>query len=235
MVIKCDKSKVIKRSKERTARIGKTSIYNIIYNHNELSFTEKVNYIRHHYTHYEGNYEFFHYPNGKPNRLKFELNELIQNVVSKKVDPKELKVFNKRVDAWRKEKRRLEKEKRKKLLDELNKSHLEVRPISLTTINLWLSKKGPTSVSNCDDIDLVKAYLISKDCEIKDGQLFNYKYKQIKGMAKAWLQTSKNIPEELIKKIQEENELLRKQALELQEMYVSPANDNNYITDEELL
>lgn len=103
MVCKALDHKLIRISKERTKKVGVRSINDIINNTPNLTFAEKIAYIRHHYTYYEGNYPMFHHKNGKPNEVKAELNNLIVDVLNKKVQPDVLSVFNKRILEWRKE------------------------------------------------------------------------------------------------------------------------------------
>lgn len=91
------------KSKKTTLKIGKRSIYDILCNKRfDLSFKFKVDYIRHHYTYYDGCYEYFHHKNGKPNWRRWELNELVADIVNRKREPSELKEYNKKILAWKK-------------------------------------------------------------------------------------------------------------------------------------
>lgn len=103
MVIKADKQGIVRLSKSRTKKIGKKSIHDIINNTECLSFSEKINYIRHHYTYYEGAYEMFHDDKGKPNKNKEVLNNLIVKVLTKKLQPSVLKKYNTKILKWKKE------------------------------------------------------------------------------------------------------------------------------------
>lgn len=117
MTISSVKYAASKASKLKTKKIGRRSICDIINDRPiQLDFEEKVNYIRHKFTYYEGNYDLFNDERGKPNKRKELLNRIIGEVVLKRKDPSILKRLNKKIVIWRKdkiEKMRLEAEKRK--------------------------------------------------------------------------------------------------------------------------
>lgn len=117
MTISSVKYAASKASKLKTKKIGRRSICDIINDRPiQLDFEEKVNYIRHKFTYYEGNYDLFNDERGKPNKRKELLNRVIGEVVLKHKDPSILKRLNKKIVIWRKdkiEKMRLEAEKRK--------------------------------------------------------------------------------------------------------------------------
>lgn len=88
--------KALRKSKNKVKRIGIKSIHDIIYNTPQMSFLNKLNYIRHHYTYYDGNQEVFFKDDGKPTYYRYELNKLIGAVINRQVDPSMLKEYNKK-------------------------------------------------------------------------------------------------------------------------------------------
>lgn len=105
MTISSVKYAASKASKLKTKKIGKRSICDIINDRPiKLDFDEKVNYIRHKFTYYEGNYDLFNDEKGKPNKRKALLNRVISEVVLKHKDPSILKKLNKKILLWRKDK-----------------------------------------------------------------------------------------------------------------------------------
>ena len=107
-------------SKLKTKKIGRRSICDIINDKPiQLNFEEKVNYIRHKFTYYEGNYDLFNDENGKPNKRKQLLNRVIAEVVLKHRDPSLLTKMNKKILIWRKD--RLEKIKKLQTEEEIKK------------------------------------------------------------------------------------------------------------------
>jgi len=94
--------KYAQKSRNRNRVIGQRSIHDII-SRRDMSYGTKLNYIRHHYTYYDGNHQFFHNANGKPNASKHILNEAIKEVIHGRVDPSVLGEINKLIMEWRKE------------------------------------------------------------------------------------------------------------------------------------
>ena len=89
-----DKSMKIKESKKRTRELGKCSIYKILGN-DTLDREEKVAYIRHHYTYYDGNESLFNDPvTKKHNANHAVLNDIIRMVVDFGYDPGLLRETN---------------------------------------------------------------------------------------------------------------------------------------------
>lgn len=93
----------LKTQKEYFKTLGRRSISYIIKNLKNMKFHDKVNYIRHHYIEYDGNKEFFFDNRRRPNKNRIELDELIIGVIKGTREVSELKAFNKRIKAWRKE------------------------------------------------------------------------------------------------------------------------------------
>ena len=99
MTIKTIKDKAaLRKSKQKTIKLGRRSINDIIKSRS-LSFPEKIDYIRHHYTYYEGNANLF------DNQYEYRrswLNKLIEGVINGKYQPCVLKSFNRIIMKWRK-------------------------------------------------------------------------------------------------------------------------------------
>ena len=117
--------KALRKSKNKVKRIGIKSIHDIIYNTPQMSFLNKLNYIRHHYTYYDGNQEVFFKDDGKPTYYRYELNKLIGAVINRQVDPSILKEYNKKI---------LKKSKELKALKAKYEKELELESISNETI-----------------------------------------------------------------------------------------------------
>lgn len=90
-----------KKGIQRTKSIGVRSINDII-NDNSLTFNAKVNYIRHHYTYYDGYMDMFHDENGNSNENKKILNEIIKGIVDKRFETALLSDINQTMIEWRK-------------------------------------------------------------------------------------------------------------------------------------
>ena len=130
----------LKKSKEKNKKIGTRSIHDIIYNTAELTFKQKVDYIRHHYVYYQGNYEYFHTQNGSPNAKKFKLNKLIAQIIKGEKNASELKEINSQILQWRKE--------RNDELERLNRKSLDSIPLPDIPDwhrqgRCWISARGP--------------------------------------------------------------------------------------------
>ncbi len=83
-----------KNAKRMAAKLGKCSIYKILDN-DELAPEQKVAYIRHHYTYYDGNESMFNDPvTKKHNANHAVLNEIIRLVVRGISDPGLLRETN---------------------------------------------------------------------------------------------------------------------------------------------
>ena len=97
MTISSVKYAAERASKAKTKKIGRRSISDILNDKPiALSFDEKVNFIRHRFTWYEGNYDLFNDDKGKPNKRKQLLNRVISEVVLKNRDPSLLTKMNKK-------------------------------------------------------------------------------------------------------------------------------------------
>ena len=97
MTLKVHKDKAhLKMSKDKTIKIGRRSINDIIKTE-KLTFPEKIDYIRHHYTYYEGNAHLF---DGEYEYRRKWLNKLIEGVINRKYTASVLKKFNKVILKW---------------------------------------------------------------------------------------------------------------------------------------
>ena len=79
-------------------KIGCCSINDIIKS-DDMDVYEKVSYIRHHYTYYEGNNEAF-FDAGEANSNRSLLNEIIYKVVTGQFLPTILKIINQAIRHW---------------------------------------------------------------------------------------------------------------------------------------
>ena len=121
MTISSVKYAAERASKAKTKKIGRRSVSDILNDRPiALSFDEKVNFIRHRFTWYEGNYDLFNDDKGKPNKRKQLLNRVISEVVLKNRDPSLLTKMNKKILIWRKDK--LEKLKRLRTKEQIKKA-----------------------------------------------------------------------------------------------------------------
>lgn len=177
MVCKALDHKLIRVSKERTKKVGVRSINDIINNTPNLTFAEKIAYIRHHYTYYEGNYPMFHHKNGKPNEIKAELNKLIVDVLNKKVQPNVLSAFNKRILEWHKENN----------VTNENVTESSIRAVNKPTPAWKLSVEATESAKPY--ICIIDKYLNSSFNDLTDKEEETISYKAIKKKALDWVYT----------------------------------------------
>lgn len=178
--------KNMKRSKERTFKIGKKSIHDIIHNTPHLSFSEKVNYIRHHYTYYEGNYDLFHDDNGNPNYLKSVLNHKIIAVVKGILDPSCLTEINKHILKLRNEK--LSYSKTVDTVMALNNQKTIAPEI---TVPQWRKDIETTQESAKKYIYVIEAYL-NETQDLSEEERQTISYKEIKEKALNWIAVNDN-------------------------------------------
>ncbi len=89
-----DRMMSVKNAKRQVRLLGKCSIYKILDN-DDLEPEQKVAYIRHHYTYYNGNESLFNDPvTKKHNANHAVLNEIIRMVVRGISDPGLLREIN---------------------------------------------------------------------------------------------------------------------------------------------
>lgn len=177
MTFKKYDKRVLKRMKAKTRNIGRRSIYDIIKD-KELDFNDKVDYIRHHYTYYEGNYEFFHDKRGASNEEKEHLNQLIKLIILRKADPSELKKVNRQIQKWRKQKDgKILKEK--KINESLKLNYQDI----INWKEIVLKKSG-----HFNSLPTIEEFLLSRDNTYTAEQLLNTTYRQVKKAANVWKQ-----------------------------------------------
>lgn len=169
-----------KASKAKTKKIGRRSVSDILNDRPiSLSFDEKVNFIRHHFTWYEGNYDLFNDEKGKPNKRKELLNRVISEVVLKHRDPSLLTKMNKKILLWRKDKleklKKLQtKEQLKKILDYRNHDWY---------IKTIINDNPNTERWKC----LILEFIKSPENNLDPDLLQHIKYKRLKEIVNLWL------------------------------------------------
>ena len=82
----------------KSQKLGRCSINNII-KYKCMDKDEKVDYIRHHHTYYDGSYEAF-FSNGRPNSNRYLLNDIIYGIVIGDFLPDILTFINKALLRW---------------------------------------------------------------------------------------------------------------------------------------
>lgn len=181
MTISSVKYAAERASKAKTKKIGRRSISDILNDRPiQLSFDEKVNFIRHRFTWYEGNYDLFNDDKGKPNKRKQLLNRVISEVVLKNRDPSLLTKMNKKILIWRKDK--LEKLKRLQTKEQIKKA-LDYRNHD------WYVK----TIINSDNIEIEKwkntiiTFIKSPENNLDPDILQHIRYKRLKEIVNLWL------------------------------------------------
>ena len=181
MTISSVKYAAERASKAKTKKIGRRSISDILNDKPiPLSFDEKVNFIRHRFTWYEGNYDLFNDNKGKPNKRKQLLNRVISEVVLKNRDPSVLTKMNKKILIWRKDK--LEKLKRLRTKEQIKKA-LDYRNHD------WYIKTiiNSNSVETEKWKDTIITFIKSPENNLDPEILQHIKYKRLKEIVNLWL------------------------------------------------
>lgn len=174
----------LKKSKEKNKKIGTRSIHDIIYNTAELTFKQKVDYIRHHYVYYQGNYEYFHTQNGSPNAKKFKLNKLIAQIIKGEKNASELKEINSQILQWRKE--------RNDELEKLNRKSLDSIPLpNIPTIKTTIVENMPywkkqLGKNENPYVTLIEEFLQSEANDLGKNTLESISYQDLKKLAMDW-------------------------------------------------
>ena len=181
MTISSVKYAAERASKAKTKQIGRRSISDILNDKPiALSFDEKVNFIRHRFTWYEGNYDLFNDDKGKPNKRKQLLNRVISEVVLKNRDPSILTKMNKKILIWRKDK--LEKLKRLRTKEQIKKA-LDYRNHD------WYIKTiiNSNSIETEKWKDTIITFIKSPENNLDPEILQHIKYKRLKEIVNLWL------------------------------------------------
>ena len=180
-------------SKRKTKKLGRRSIHDIIKNCQELSFDEKVSYIRHAYTYYEGNEDLFFDEGKRPLPFRKELNDAIISVIQLKQPASVLNSFNKQIMELRKEKLRA-----LKTVPSLTK--IKTRKDCLGENNdkpQWLKDILRINGSANKYIPIIKDYVkeVKESSELHWNDLFRLGYKQMKYQARAYFREKYNYPQ----------------------------------------
>ena len=185
------------RGKATTKRIGIRSIYDIINNTNATD-DWKINYIRHRYVYYDGNYDLFHDADGNPTETKKMLDDVIEGIIRGNLDPSELSIINKQILELRKQKKEEEELRKDHELEEyLEEQQIEeqesqkvvesVNDIRPTNENAAY-KKGITGAEAY--FEIIDMYLDSLSPEDRQ-KAETWSYKDLKRVAKWWLKNNK--------------------------------------------
>lgn len=190
------------RAKKITKKVGVRSIYDII-NDTTKSDGWKVNYIRHHYVYYDGNYSLFYDDSGQATSIKHELDTLVWGIVQKSIDPNELSKLNKKISQHHKEKVQADISKKQKELEEFieksnvfteeSKSSINDNTILNSTPEVlydkpWLSSPGAQPYA-----ELINMYLDSLAPEKKELYNATWTYTELKGAAKLWYKQNRKM------------------------------------------
>lgn len=183
MAYNCDKIKSVKRSKEKNRKLGKRNIYDIICNTPQLNLKQKIDYIRHHYVYYDGNYDYFYLKDGKRTPRWYQLNKIIYGIVKRKLSPNQLTLFNQKIMLWRKN--RDEKIATiTKFKEDLNKETGNIPKWKLDVANKTMISKA--------NLETVEKYLNTDSCNLTKVEIDTISYKDLFGMAKDWQRKQKN-------------------------------------------
>lgn len=210
------KSRSIQEYKNNLKRIKQrkvSSIWDII-DDPDLRFFQKVDYIRHHYVYYDGNYELFHDENGKPNKTKNMLDKVIKGIVNRQIDPSELNILNKEI--LRKHKIQAKQEKTTEELYLSEYSQEQSKPVEIVpsisskkedtcTIGSMIYKQGMGETTN-PYFELINRYLhsLSPEERVKASA---WSYRDLKKVAKWWDKNNKPIPPTTPSEIQQKKSL----------------------------
>lgn len=177
-------------SKQKTKMLGRRSIYDIIKNCQKLSFDEKVSYIRHAYTYYEGNEDLFFDERKRPLPFRKELNDAIISVIQLKQPANILNSFNKKILELRKEKLKTLKitsflTKAKTRRDCLGENRDKPQ---------WLKDILRINGSANKYIPIIRDYVkeVEESSDLYWNDLFRLSYKQMKYQAKAYFREKYN-------------------------------------------
>jgi len=181
--------------RDKYIKYGKMSINDIINNVHNMTFNEKVNYIRHNYTYYNTNEDLFYEADNKTlNNRGIWLNKLIAAVIYKKYTPDVLKDFNELILKWRKAKD----------TDHVYLTTLEIanKEISNNKYDLWFENNFntfsipndltcKTFIDKIDQLALIKSYVQDSLDMIELQEFLNSSYVELLKKAKEWLNSRK--------------------------------------------
>lgn len=92
------KTRKMSSSFVKSQKLGRCPINNVI-KYDSMYKDEKVDYIRHHYTYYDGSYEAF-FSNDRPNSNRYLLNDIIYGIINGDFLPDILTIINKALLRW---------------------------------------------------------------------------------------------------------------------------------------
>jgi len=170
-------AKYTKRSKEKNKKIGKKNIYDIIHNTPELNLKQKVDYIRHNYAYYDGNYEYFYLKNGIPTPRLHQLNTLIYKIIKGELTPEALSEFNEKVVKWRKN--------RNEKINTANEFKQSLRKES-GLIPKWKLDIAERTMITKRTLDRIDNYLKSKDNILTEKEINTISFDDLRVLSKKW-------------------------------------------------
>ncbi len=168
----------LKKIKQRKV----SSIWDII-DDPELHFFQKVDYIRHHFVYYDGNYELFHDKNGRPTYTKKLLDQVIAGIINKKIDPSELNALNKEI--LKDHKARLEQKALRKEA-ELDDYIQEIKPVIVTSMPQNTTQTQDIQKENLETKEIIEKYLATLPEKERSDVINHWTKGDIKKVAKCW-------------------------------------------------
>ena len=161
-------------------KIGVRSIFDIISDSN-MALKRKIDYIRHHYVYYEGNYDLFHDETGKATSTKYNLDKVIYEIIQGNVDPVVLNDFNKEIVKLRKQKDAEQQE-----IDEANLGESPLPGLPKYKLDI-LAHGGNIHTDGCSSyLNLIDRYMNTLDSKTKQQYFFTKSYREMKKLAETW-------------------------------------------------
>ena len=165
---------------DNVKRIGVRSIFDII-SDSTMSLKRKIDYIRHHYVYYEGNYDLFHDETGKATSTKYNLDRVIYEIIRGNVDPVVLSDFNKEIVKLRKQ-----KDAEKQQIEEANTNEETLPGLPKYKLDI-LTHGGSIKGTECSSyINLIDRYMDTLDSKTKRQYFFNKSYREMRKLAETW-------------------------------------------------
>ena len=197
------KAQAIRKYQENLKKIKKRKVASIwdIINDPDLHFFQKVDYIRHHFVYYDGNYELFHDKNGKPTHTKKLLDQVIAGIVNKKIDPSELNELNKEILKDHKARMEQTEAQKEQQLNEYLQEYHSLGTSSNDTTKPTIVKEEKyvpelatykQGIVNADAyFKIIDKYIesLSEEDRLK---VATWSYRELKTVAKAWARENKS-------------------------------------------
>lgn len=183
MVFSERKFRAEKFLKEIRNKIGVRSISDIINDKPiALDVEDKINYIRHYFTYYDGNRSLFFDKRGKPNKRKRILNEIIRQIVLKQRDPSILKKVNKKILSLRSN----QLEKLRKLAEQ-QEQHEKEKDIRNYRFHDWYIKSIENNNPNFERWrNNIIEFINSSENNLDPYLIKHIRYKRIKDLVNKW-------------------------------------------------